>query len=73
MLFNDFGKTLMFLGAVLLVVGAVVHFGGRFLPFGSLPGDLKWQGGSTSVYFPLGSCIVLSIVMSIIANLFFRR
>lgn len=67
------GKQLMYFGAMLLIIGAVMHFGGKFLPLGHLPGDFKWTGNSGSVYFPMGSCIVISIVLSIIANLFFRR
>lgn len=65
------GKQLMYFGAMLLIIGAVMHFGGKFLPLGHLPGDFKWTGSSGSVYFPMGSCIVISIVLSIIANLFF--
>lgn len=36
---HDIGKTIMIIGLTLFAVGAVVHFGGRFLPFGRLPGD----------------------------------
>ena len=73
MLSNDIGKTLIYIGLALVVLGLIVHFGGKYLPLGRLPGDFKWESGSSSVYFPLGTCIVLSIVLSVLANIFFRR
>lgn len=73
MFFNDIGKTLVYIGIVLVVVGLILHFGGKFLPLGRLPGDFKWESGGNSVYFPMGTCIVLSIVLSVLANLFFHR
>lgn len=70
---HDFGKTLMFLGLVLLVAGAVVYWGGRLFSLGRLPGDFSWHGKGWSVHFPLASSIVISIVLTVLANLFFRR
>lgn len=70
---HDFGKTLMGLGLLLLVLGAVIHFGGKILPLGHLPGDMSWHGKNWSVHFPLASSIVISIVLTVLANLFFRR
>lgn len=64
------GKTLIQLGVVLIIAGAVIHFGGRFLPFGSLPGDIRVEGRHGSFYFPWVSCIVISIVLSLLARLF---
>ncbi len=72
-MFQGFGKSLMILGLVLLVVGAVIHFGGRILPLGRLPGDFSWQGKNWSVHFPFASSIVISIVLTVLANLFFRK
>lgn len=70
---GDFGKTLIYFGLLLVVVGVIWHFGGKYLPLGKLPGDFKWESGSTGFYFPLASSIVISIVLTIVANLFFRR
>ena len=70
---HDIGKTIMIIGLALFAVGAVVHFGGRFLPFGRLPGDFVWQGKNWSIHFPLASSIVVSVVLTVLANLFFRR
>lgn len=72
-MFDDFGRTLMWLGLILLVVGALLHFGGRLLPLGRLPGDFSWHGRNWSVHFPLASSIVISIVLTVLANLFFRK
>ena len=70
---HDIGKTIMIIALVLFAVGAAVHFGGRFLPFGRLPGDFVWQGKGWSVHLPLASSIVISVILSLLANLFFRR
>ena len=49
---NDIGKMLVGLGALLIVVGCILHFGGRFLPLGKLPGDISITGENGSFYFP---------------------
>lgn len=61
------GKLLMVAGAVLFVIGALVVFGGRaHLPLGRLPGDIVYRGKNTTVYFPLVTCIVLSVVLTLV-------
>jgi len=70
--FNDIGKNLIYLGLILIVLGLVVHFGGKFFPFGRLPGDFHWENANFSVHFPLVTCIVISIVLTILVNLFWR-
>jgi Protein of unknown function (DUF2905) len=68
---TDLGKLLLVLGSVILVVGAVLLIAGRFnLPLGRLPGDIVYRGKNTSFYFPLTTCIVISIVLSLIFWLF---
>lgn len=64
------GKTLINIGIVLVVVGCIVQFGGKFLDFGNLPGDFKWSNGNSSFYFPLASCIIISIILNIIMSFF---
>lgn len=64
------GKTLISLGIMLVVVGVIIQFGGKFLDFGNLPGDFKWSNGNSSFYFPLVSCIIISIILNIIMSLF---
>lgn len=70
---RDIGKTIMIIGLVLFAAGAAIHFGGRFLPFGRLPGDFSWHGKGWSVHFPLASSIIISVILTLLANIFFRR
>jgi hypothetical protein len=67
---------LLMLGGMLIVVGAVFYFGGR-LPFrpGHLPGDIVHRGEHTTFYFPIVTCLVVSMVLTLLFWLFnqFRR
>lgn len=69
----EIGRIMMSIGILLTVIGAILYFGGRFLPLGNLPGDFHFSGENYSVHFPLVTCIIISAVLSLIANLFFRR
>ena len=70
---SDLGKLLLFTGALIALVGLVLIFAGRFhLPLGRLPGDFTWRGKNTAVYFPLGTSILLSILLSLILFLIGR-
>ncbi len=62
---REMGRMLLLLGGVLVVVGALLTLGSK-LPFrlGRLPGDIAWQGKNASFYFPVVTCLVLSIVLS---------
>jgi len=73
---RELGKLLLLGGIVLVVIGAFFAFGGR-LPFrlGRLPGDIAYQGKNSSFYFPIVTCIVLSVALTLIfwvINLFRR-
>ena len=61
-------------GVVLIVLGVVVTFGSR-LPFrlGHLPGDISYRGRNTSFYFPVMTCLVLSVVLSVVMWFINRR
>ena len=63
----------MLLGAFLLIVGVLIHFGGQFIPFGRLPGDFHWEKENLSVHFPVATSIILSIILTVIVNLLWRR
>lgn len=64
---NELGRLLIGFGLLLVVVGAVVLLLGRTgLPLGRLPGDFSWRGKHTTVYFPLGTSILLSVVLSLV-------
>jgi hypothetical protein len=64
---RDFGRTLLVLGSAIAILGALLYFGAR-LPFrlGHLPGDIIHRGEHTTFYFPIVSCLVISIVLSVI-------
>lgn len=61
------GRLLITFGLILVVVGVLVSFAGR-LPFrlGRLPGDIYIHGKNSTFYFPLATCIVLSILFSLL-------
>ena len=65
----ELGKTFLTLGIILVALGAAMLLGARLgLPFGRLPGDLHWRSrsGNTQLYFPLATCILLSIFFSLV-------
>jgi hypothetical protein len=69
---SDLGKLLIVGGVVLIVAGVVLQFVGR-LPGGMLPGDIYIQRKGWSFSFPVVTCLVISVVLTLIVNLFFRR
>ena len=72
----ELGKAILGLGVLLVIVGGALLLGARFgLPLGRLPGDLTYRGKNVSVFFPLGTSILLSVVLSVIVFLIsrFRR
>ncbi len=73
---GEIGRILIFCGAVLLVIGVAILLLGRTnLPIGRLPGDIFYRGKNTTFYFPLGTSILLSLVLSIVLYVIgrFRR
>ena len=68
------GRTLIVAGAVLIVLGVIVTFGSH-LPFklGRLPGDIHYQGRNGSFYFPIVTCLLLSVVLSLVMWLINRK
>jgi hypothetical protein len=70
---NDLGRILIGLGLLLLVAGGLLLLLGRTgLPLGRLPGDIAYRGKNVSVYVPLGTSILLSVVLSVVFYLFSR-
>jgi Protein of unknown function (DUF2905) len=65
----DVGRLLLVLGVVLAVVGLALMLFGRF----HLPGDFTFRSGGTTVYIPLATSIILSVVATIVLNLVFRQ
>ena len=61
----DLGKLLVFFGIVLIIAGvALILLGRTHLPIGRLPGDIIFRGKNTTFYFPLATCILLSLALS---------
>jgi hypothetical protein len=72
----ELGKALLGLGVLLVIVGSALLLAARFgLPLGRLPGDISYRGKNVSVFFPLGTSILLSVLLSVILYLIsrFRR
>lgn len=67
---NPIAKLLIVGGAVLIVIGLLWQIGGRFLPLGRLPGDIVVEKENVRFYFPIVTCIVISIVLSLGMYLF---
>jgi len=64
---GEMGRILVILGVALVVIGGIVMLLGRAgLPLGRLPGDIVYHGKNMTFYFPLASCILISIVLSIV-------
>ena len=70
---REFGRALLMLGGMLILVGAFFYFGGK-LPFrlGRLPGDIVHEGEHTTFYFPIVTCLFLSVGLSLLLWLLSR-
>lgn len=69
---RDMGRFLLIVGAVVFLIGLIFWSG--FAPkwLGRLPGDVRIERGNSVFYFPIVTCIVLSIVLSLIMSIFRR-
>lgn len=63
------GKVLIVVGIVLIIAGLLVTYGARIPFIGKLPGDIAYEGKNFRFYFPIVTCIVLSIILSLIMYL----
>jgi hypothetical protein len=68
----EVGRVLLIIGVVLVVVGGLAMLGVR-LPLGRLPGDIAIEGERGGIYFPIVTMIVVSVILTILVNLFLRR
>lgn len=71
-MWESFGKMFLFIGIIMLVLGGIMLAGGRLFGLGRLPGDIFIQKGNFSFYFPVMTGIILSILLTIILNIFRR-
>jgi uncharacterized membrane protein YidH (DUF202 family) len=69
---QDIGKFLIIIGIVILAVGLLFWSGWAPRWFGRLPGDIRIERGNSVFYFPIVTCIIISIVLSLIMSIFRR-
>jgi Protein of unknown function (DUF2905) len=69
---DGLGKALIYLGLLLVVLGVIFSFGGKIPWLGHLPGDIYIQRERFTFYFPLGTCIVISVIITVVLYLFKR-
>jgi hypothetical protein len=62
----QFAKILIFIGFLLILIGVIFLFGSKISYFGKLPGDIYIKKGSFTFFAPIGTCLVISIIFSII-------
>jgi Protein of unknown function (DUF2905) len=69
---EGFGKTLIYIGILLVVVGVMFTFAGKLPWLGRLPGDIVIERNGLTFYFPIVTCILISVIISLVLY-FFRR
>ena len=64
------GKLFILIGIIFIVIGIITMIA-PFIPWlGRLPGDVRYEGRNISIYFPIVTCIILSVILTILLNLF---
>lgn len=70
----DLSKILVTLGAAILLIGLILKFApGLINWFGKLPGDIRIQSQNSFIFIPISSMIIVSLLATLIVNLFFRK
>ena len=70
---STLSRWLIIIGLSLAGIGALIALLGRFgIPLGRLPGDFRFQSGNVSIYIPLASAVLLSVLLSVAVNLLLR-
>lgn len=68
------GKLFIIIGTAIILIGLITSYAPWVLNwFGKLPGDIKIQNERSSIFIPITSMIVVSIILSLILNIFFRK
>lgn len=70
-MFDSFGKILIFMGAILILIGVLFSVGSK-IGLGRLPGDIVYQKGNFTFYFPIMTSLLLSLFLTLILWLFRR-
>jgi len=69
----DVGKLLIIVGGFIVIVGLFLALGLRIPYLGKLPGDISVDRGNVHFYFPVVTCLLLSLVLTLLLSAFFRR
>ncbi len=69
---SDLGRLLMLVGVILGAAGLLLTLAGKIPWLGKLPGDIYYKSDNVTVYFPIVTCVILSVVLSVIVY-FLRR
>jgi hypothetical protein len=69
---GEFGKFLVIIGVVIVLIGLIFWTGLAPKWLGRLPGDVRIERGNSAFYFPIATCIIISIVLSLILSVFRR-
>ncbi len=67
---SEFGKLLLIIGGIIFLLGLLLSFSGKIPYLGQLPGDILVKKKNFSFYFPLTTCIILSIVLTALLHFF---
>ena len=70
---NEFSKTLIFFGVVLITIGLAVALFGKIPGIGKLPGDIYIRKGTFTFYFPLTTCLILSLLLTLVFTIFGKK
>uniref|UniRef100_A0A831TBH1 DUF2905 domain-containing protein n=1 Tax=Thermorudis peleae TaxID=1382356 RepID=A0A831TBH1_9BACT len=70
---DTLAKAIIGMGVVLVVIGLLLLLAGRVPYLGRLPGDIIYRRDNVTIYIPLATMLLLSILLTIVLNLFFRR
>ncbi len=70
---KEMAKFLILCGVVLIVMGGILLVAGKIPGLGRLPGDITLRHGDFSFYFPLTTCLILSLVLTVLFNFFSKR
>jgi hypothetical protein len=71
-IFQDLGKVVIIFGAVLVLIGILLYWGDKIPFLGKLPGDILIKKGNFTFFAPIATSIVISLVLTILLNLFLR-
>lgn len=72
MLMTEIGKLLLILGIIVSIMGLFFIFGSKVPGLGRLPGDIFIKKGALTFFFPIVTCILISIIVTLILSLFRR-